>query len=90
MLKKLLMILLGKWAKGHAKEVAKAQRWIDSAQAQFASAIEEAEIAEQKFEQVEYAKRQQLEKALEELNELASKKESARKFKEKIKTFIEE
>lgn len=84
------MVLFSKFAKGHAKEIAKAQKWIDSAQAQFATAIEEAELAEKKFSEYEAKKRKDLEKALEELNELTSKKDQAIKFKNKIKTFIEE
>lgn len=84
------MILLGKFAKGHAKDIAKAQKWIDSAQAQFATAIEEAELAEQKFTDIELKKREELDKALEELNQLSAKKDQAIKFKNKIKDFIEE
>jgi len=89
-MKKLLKVLLGKLIKGHKNDIAKAQRWIDSAQYQFASAIEEAELAEVQFAKVEETKRKQLEKALEELNELTAKKDQATKFKNKIKQFIEE
>lgn len=84
------MILLGKFAKGHAKEIKKAQRWIDSAQSQFASAIEEAEIAEQKFSEIEEQKRLLIENAMKELNDLSTQKDQAIKFKNKIKQFIEE
>lgn len=84
------MVLFGKWAKGHAKEIAKAQKWIDSAQAQFASAIEEAELAEQGFAKAEAKKIEELDKALEELNSIKNSKDQAIKFKNKIKSFIEE
>jgi hypothetical protein len=89
-MKKFFMILLGKFAKAHVKDIKKAQKWIDSAQAQFASAIEEAELAEQSFAKVEDKKREQIEEALQELNEIAGKKDQAIKFKNKIKQFIEE
>jgi len=89
-MKKLLMVIFGKFAKAHVKEIKSAQRWIDSAQSQFASAIEEAGIAEQQFAKAEATKRDQLEKALVELNELTAKKEHAIKFANKIKQFIEE
>lgn len=90
MLKKLLLVLFGKAVKGHEKEIAKAQSWIDSAQAQFANALQEAELAEKHFDKVEKEKREAIEKALEEINELVTKKQQAVDFKEKMKQFIGE
>jgi hypothetical protein len=90
MLKKLLLVLFGKAVKGHEKEIKKAQSWIDSAQAQFANAIQEAELAEKQFEKVETEKRELIDKALEEINELSAKKKQAVDFKNKMKSFIGE
>lgn len=90
MIKKLLMVLLGKFAKGYAKEIAKAQKWIDSAQAQFATAIEEAEIAEREFDKIAQAKSEQARDIMKQAQEAQDKMKQAQKFKEKIKTFIEE
>lgn len=90
MLKKILMVLLGKFAKSHATEIAKAQKWIDSAQNQFASAIEEAEIAEQQFNDLAKRKEEQVNNMLDELNELTAKSRQAEAFKNKVKHFIEE
>lgn len=94
------MALLGKFAKSHLKDIAKAQRWIDSAQAQFASAIEEAMIAETHFDKVvadQTAKAKAIaEKAEKELSEIDSiitetstKKAQATAFKNKIQSFFE-
>ncbi|MFJ8247307.1 hypothetical protein [Peribacillus asahii] len=89
-IKTILLALVGKYAKTHEKDIKKAQKWIDSAQSQFASAMEEAELAEQKFADFEAKKRAEVEKSLEELNEISSKKETAIKFKNKVKQFIED
>lgn len=89
-MKRLLLVLFGKWAKTHEKEIAKSQKWIDSAQGLFASAVEEAMMAEEGFRKIEISKRQQAEKAIAELNEASAKKEQAIKFKNKVQQFIEE
>jgi phosphopantetheine adenylyltransferase len=83
------MAIFSKFAKGHAKQIAKAQKWIDNAQATFASAIEEAEIAERKFDEVvadAQAKMEELQKTLDETN---ARKEQAVKFKQKIQSFLD-
>jgi transcriptional regulator of heat shock response len=90
MIKKILMVIFGKFAKAHAKEIRKAQKWIDSAQAQFASAIEEAEIAEQEFNKIAQKKEEQINEILAELNDVTKKARQAEQFKNKIKQFIEE
>lgn len=84
------MILLGAFAKGHKKEIAKAQKWIDSAQAQFASAIEEAQIAEQEFDRIASDKMKQADDLIVEANEIASKVKQARNFKQKLMEFVQE
>ncbi|PGA05618.1 hypothetical protein [Bacillus mycoides] len=90
MLKKLLIVVFGRFARSHAKEIAKAQKWIDSAQLQFATAIEEAELAEQKFNELAQKKEEQIQKMMDELNEASKKASQAEAFKNKIKQFIEE
>lgn len=87
---KALQILLGKFAKGYATEISKAQKWIDSAQAQFASAVEEAEVAEREFDKIAKAKIEQADSIMEQAREATQKMEQAAKFKNKIKMFIEE
>lgn len=88
--KTLLQALLGKYAKTHSKDIAKAQRWIDSAQAQFASAVEEAELSEQHWEKVASGLEAQAEKLSKEYEEIMAKKNQATSFKNKIKQFIEQ
>lgn len=83
------MALFSKFAKSHAKQINKAQRWIDSAQAQFATAIEDAQTAEDKFNEIAQDKQKLLDIALEELNEATEKARQAEHFKNKIKSFIE-
>jgi transcriptional regulator of heat shock response len=89
MIKTILLAIFAKFARGHAKQIAKAQKWIDSAQAQFASAIEEAEIAEQRFNEIAQKKEEQIQNMLDELNEASKKARDAENFKNKIKAFIE-
>lgn len=84
------MVIFGKLAKTYSNEIRKAQKWIDSAQAQFASAIEEAEIAEQKFNELARKKEEQINEILDELNDVSKKARQAEQFKNKIKQFIEE
>jgi hypothetical protein len=90
MIKKLLMAIFSKFARSHAKQIAKAQKWIDSAQAQFASAIEEAEIAEQEFNKIAESKMAQVEQLLGEVKDANARMKQAENFKTKIKQFIEE
>lgn len=82
--------MFGRFTRSHAKEIAKAQKWIDSAQMQFATAIEEAELAESKFNELAQKKEEQIQKMMDELNEASKKASQAEAFKNKIKQFIEE
>lgn len=82
------MLLFGKWASTHPQEIAKAQKWIDSAQSQFAQAVEEAGLAEKHFEEIAGKKEAELEKIMAELNEATIKAKKASEFKEKIQSFI--
>lgn len=90
MIRKIITVLFSKLARGYAKEISKAQKWIDSAQAQFATAIEEAELAENEFNKIVQAKTKQAQAILEQADEATAKMEQAQKFKNKIKQFIEE
>jgi hypothetical protein len=90
MIKKLLLVIFSKFARGHAKQIRKAQKWIDSAQAQFASAVEEAEIAEKEFNKIAESKMEQVEKLLDEVKDANARMKQAENFKTKIKQFIEE
>ncbi|KEK23959.1 hypothetical protein [Bacillus gaemokensis] len=87
-LKTILMALLGKYAKAHSKEIAKAQKWIDSAQSSFATALEEAELSEKKVDAVieeAQAKIAELENVI---REAEAKKSQAVSFKNKINEFL--
>lgn len=83
------MAIFSKFAKGHAKEIKKAQKWIDNAQATFASAIEEAQTAEEKFDKVVADTEQKVSELQEVANDAMARKEEAIKFKNKIQTFFE-
>lgn len=87
-IKTILLALLGKYAKAHAKEIAKAQKWIDSAQSAFASAIEEATISEAKADAVIADVQEKISELQEVLREAESKKEQALAFKDKIQSFL--
>lgn len=87
-MKKLLMVLLAKFVKSHAKEVAKANKWLDSAQAQFATAIEEANIAEAEVDVLIERKEVQVKAMLEEIDELFELKGQANTFKSKLQDFL--
>lgn len=89
-LKTILLAFLGKQAKAHEKEIKKAQNWIDSAQAQFASAIEESEKAEQHFDEVAQTLEAKLRASQATLSSVLAQKEQATKFKQKMKKFIED
>ena len=84
------MAIFSKLAKGHAKEINKAQKWIDSAQATFASAIEEAQIAEEKFDAVVTDAQSKINDLQKIVDETEAKKQQAVNFKKKINTFMEE
>lgn len=87
-IKTILLALLGKYAKTHMKEINKAQRWIDSAQAQFASAIEEATISEQKFDSVVSDAQAKIDELQSVLDEAQARKEQAIAFKNKLQDFL--
>jgi uncharacterized protein YoxC len=87
--KSILLALLGKYAKTHEKQIAKAQKWIDSAQSQFASAIEEAELSEQHYEKVASDIQLKMDELSKVFIETMAKKNQAVAFKNKIKSFIE-
>lgn len=87
-IKTILLALVGRYAKAHKKDIKKAQKWIDSAQAGFASAIEEAEISSNKFDEI-------IEDAISKINELQeiiedakSRKSQAVSFKEKVENLV--
>lgn len=85
----ILKALFSKFAKGHKNQIAEAQKWIDSAQNLFANALEEAEIAEQKFDTVAgdiLMKAKELEN---QLSEIEKKRSSATKFKNKLQEFVD-
>lgn len=90
MIRKVMTVLFSKLAKGYAKEISHAQKWIDSAQAQFAKAIEEAELAEKEFDQIAQAKLKQAESIMEQVGEATEKMEQAKRFKDKITKFVYE
>ncbi|MED1125528.1 hypothetical protein [Bacillus atrophaeus] len=90
MLKTILLALFSKFAKGHSKQIAKGQKWIDSAQATFASAVEEAELAEKKFDFVVSDAEKKIAELQSILDQSKEKKTQASNFKNKIQSFIEE
>ncbi|MDY7043675.1 hypothetical protein RVS70_05600 [Virgibacillus sp. M23] len=101
MLKTFLMAIFSKLAKSHSKQINKAQKWIDNAQATFASAIQEAQIAEEKFDKIVEDAQQQIDKlrasTQQEIDKLEAtisdsnvRKEKTVNFKNKIENFIKE
>jgi len=87
--KSVLLALLGKYAKTHEKQIAKAQAWIDSAQSQFANAIEEAELSEKHYEKVASEIQVKIQDLQKMYDETIGKQEQATAFKNKIKSLIE-
>lgn len=83
------MAIFGKLAKGHAKDIEKAQKWIDNAQATFASAMEEATIAEKEFDKVIASTEQKVSELQDFANDAYKRKEDAIKFKKNMQSFFE-
>lgn len=83
------MAIFSKFAKGHTKQIAKAQKWIDNAQATFASAIEEAMIAEEKFNAVVADAEKKIAELQDVANDATARKEQTIKFKNKIQSFLD-
>ena len=87
--KTLLMAIFSKLAKRYAKQIKIADKWIDGAQAQFANAIEESGIAEEKFDKVLKEIETEIAELQAQYNEIRVKKEDAQRFKEKIKSLLD-
>ncbi len=83
------MALIGKYAKTHAKQIAKANSWLDSAQAQFASALEDASIAEKKIDSVVADAETKIAELQAVVDKANAHKEQAVKFKNKIQSFLD-
>lgn len=83
------MVIFSKFVRKYEKQIKQANKWIDGAQAQFASAIEESEIAEKKFDEI----LKEIEEEMAELQatylDIKSKKEDAERFKKNIKSILD-
>lgn len=100
LVKKLFIVLFGRFTKRHESKINSAQKWIDTAQANFANAVQEAQIAEEKFDEVIADAEKKKEKLLADIEKRVSdlqstvddtkvRKQQATNFKNKIQTFLD-
>lgn len=83
-----MMAIFSKFAKSHSSQINKAQKWIDNAQATFADAIEEAKVAESKFDEVTSRAETEIAELQAILDDTNDRKAQAVKFKQKMEDFM--
>lgn len=87
-IKTIFKALFGYYAKTHEKQINKAQKWIDSAQETFASAVEEAIISEKQFDEIIKDANEKIAELQAILNDAESKKAEAIQFKNNIQKLL--